>query len=189
MTISLRFSFKIGVYIEVSNVQEYISKRTASFCIFKMTSQTSFKGKFARTFLRQHLSKELPLLSHKHKGLRGVPDLIGGPPGDGSALDPYDLPRDSTRPEPLTGPPFRQAPLVPPAWPHQKICIVGAGVAGLYTAMILDSLQIPNLEYDILESADRIGGRLLTYYFDPKVPHMYYDIGAMRFPRISIMDR
>ena len=34
------------------------------------------------------------------------------------------------------------------------ICIVGAGVAGLYAAMILESLD---LEYEILEASDRIG--------------------------------
>jgi heterodisulfide reductase subunit A-like polyferredoxin len=45
--------------------------------------------------------------------------------------------------------------------PHQAIkkdkpvCIVGAGVAGLYTAMILKSLGIP---YDILELSDHVGG-------------------------------
>jgi len=67
-----------------------------------------------------------------------------------------------------------------------RICIVGAGITGLFIAMILDSLKIPGLEYDILEASDRTGGRIYTHYFS-KVPHDYYDIGAMRFPDIDIM--
>ncbi len=55
--------------------------------------------------------------------------------------------------------------------------------------MILDSLKIPNLTYEILESSDRIGGRLYTHYFDEVEEHQYYDIGAMRFPRLKIMNR
>lgn len=40
------------------------------------------------------------------------------------------------------------------------VCIIGAGVAGLYTAMILQSLGIP---YVLLEAGRRVGGRLFTY--------------------------
>lgn len=67
-----------------------------------------------------------------------------------------------------------------------RICIVGAGITGLFIAMILDSLKIPGLEYDILEASDRSGGRIYSHYFSD-VPHDYYDIGAMRFPDIDIM--
>lgn len=35
------------------------------------------------------------------------------------------------------------------------VCIIGAGAAGLYTALILQSLKIP---YTILEASDRVGG-------------------------------
>ncbi|KAI4086812.1 MAG: hypothetical protein LQ344_007249 [Seirophora lacunosa] len=66
-----------------------------------------------------------------------------------------------------------------------KVCIVGAGIAGLYSAMILDHLSIP---YDILEAAPRPGGRILTHYFSTK-KHDYYDIGAMRFPNVPPMER
>jgi monoamine oxidase len=67
-----------------------------------------------------------------------------------------------------------------------RICIVGAGITGLFIAMILDSLKIPGLEYDILGASDRTGGRIYSHYFSD-VPHDYYDIGAMRFPDINIM--
>jgi NADPH-dependent 2,4-dienoyl-CoA reductase/sulfur reductase-like enzyme len=44
-----------------------------------------------------------------------------------------------------------------------KVGIIGAGAAGLYAAMLLDSLGI---DYDIHEGSDRIGGRIFTYRFD-----------------------
>lgn len=66
-----------------------------------------------------------------------------------------------------------------------KVCIVGAGMSGLYSALILDHLGVP---YDILEAADRPGGRILTHYFSTR-EHDYYDIGAMRFPNIPPMER
>lgn len=86
-----------------------------------------------------------------------------------------------------------------------KVCIVGAGAAGLFTAMVFDWLEekskegkIPelNISYDIYEAAekDRLGGRLYTYHFPstteyPAGQHQYYDVGAMRFPDHPIMKR
>ena len=50
--------------------------------------------------------------------------------------------------------------------------IVGAGVSGLYIAMMLDSLGI---KYEILEGSGRIGGRLYTHYFPKNSgPYQYY---------------
>ena len=75
-----------------------------------------------------------------------------------------------------------------------KGCIIGAGAAGLFTAMTIDYLNkmVPdlNFSYEILEAADeaRFGGRLFTHKFSEKL-HDYYDVGAMRFPEIPIMDR
>lgn len=86
-----------------------------------------------------------------------------------------------------------------------KVCIVGAGAAGLFTAMIFDWLkskgELPDLliKYDLLEAAgeDRAGGRFYTYPFkgtkqypvDPNHPHQYYDVGAMRFPDNPVMQK
>jgi len=97
----------------------------------------------------------------------------------------------------------------------KPICIIGAGTAGLYAAMILESLGI---SYEILEANNRIGGRLYTYRFgdekkvldakvgetaryDYTVSHYYFissrhlivfewpqDLGTMRFPSINFMD-
>ncbi|RGP72367.1 hypothetical protein FLONG3_6763 [Fusarium longipes] len=76
--------------------------------------------------------------------------------------------------------------------------IVGAGVAGLFAALLFDWLNDhPKLKgkglkinYDILEAAgaQRLGGRLYTHHFSDE-EHDYYDVGAMRFPNNSIMKR
>ncbi|KAF5325024.1 hypothetical protein D9619_010095 [Psilocybe cf. subviscida] len=77
-----------------------------------------------------------------------------------------------------------------------KIGIVGAGASGLYAAMILQSL---NIDYEILEANDRIGGRLFTHRFNGEAGvdapvgtparYDYFDVGAMRFPQIPFMRR
>lgn len=71
----------------------------------------------------------------------------------------------------------------PPKEHH--VGIIGAGMAGLYTAMILKSLGI---EYEILEASNRIGGRVYTHRFSND-PGDYYDVGAMRFPETPEMKR
>ncbi|KAJ5372303.1 Amine oxidase [Penicillium concentricum] len=77
----------------------------------------------------------------------------------------------------------------PPLNENTKVCIIGAGIAGLYLALILQDLEIPNLSWDILEAnRDRIGGRIYTHRFS-EAHNDYYDVGAMRFPDIPIMSR
>jgi NADPH-dependent 2,4-dienoyl-CoA reductase/sulfur reductase-like enzyme len=44
-----------------------------------------------------------------------------------------------------------------------KVGIVGAGAAGLYAAILLESLDI---DYEILEGSNRTGGRIFTHRFD-----------------------
>jgi hypothetical protein len=80
---------------------------------------------------------------------------------------------------------------------NPAVAIVGAGAAGLFTAMILDYLNETckdagfNASYDIYEASvttetgnTRIGGRLYTHNFPglSDARHNYYDVGAMRFP-------
>ena len=83
-----------------------------------------------------------------------------------------------------------------------RVCIIGAGAAGLFTAMLFDYLNISNIpgfhvNYDIFEArAEKdpasgrfgTGGRLFTYNFSDG-PHDYYDVGAMRFPDNPVMRR
>ena len=45
---------------------------------------------------------------------------------------------------------------------QDPVAIIGAGVGGLYAAMILKSLEIP---YQILEASGRTGGRVFTHKF------------------------
>ena len=75
------------------------------------------------------------------------------------------------------------------------VCIIGAGAAGLFTALMLDSLNIP---YVIYEASDRYGGRMFTYNgFRDAAPYDYivripsmkvilYDISQFNIYRISV---
>lgn len=83
-----------------------------------------------------------------------------------------------------------------PRAPHRenrplKIGILGAGSAGLYAAMLIRSLNQPDITYELLEAnPDRFGGRLWTYKFPQAVgENDYYDVGAMRYPDIPFMCR
>ncbi|KAF4601469.1 hypothetical protein EYR38_006122 [Pleurotus pulmonarius] len=72
-----------------------------------------------------------------------------------------------------------------------KVGILGAGVGGLYAALILDSL---NIKYEIIEASQRTGGRLYTHKFKSSdvsegEKYDYYDVGAMRFPDTPVMTR
>ena len=53
------------------------------------------------------------------------------------------------------------------------ICIIGAGMAGLYAAMILQSLKIP---YQIVDAGtrERVGGRVFTHRFEGGDSPNYY---------------
>lgn len=70
-----------------------------------------------------------------------------------------------------------------------KVGIVGAGITGLYAALILDDLGI---EFELLESnKDHIGGRLFTYHFNKDYKNAkdcaafndFAEMGAMRIPK------
>ncbi|KAH7303409.1 hypothetical protein B0I35DRAFT_472320 [Stachybotrys elegans] len=75
--------------------------------------------------------------------------------------------------------------LIPAQHGNFKVGIIGAGVAGLFTALVLDAINDA-----ILEAAgeDRFGGRLYTHRFSEEDVHDYYDVGAMRFPDNGIME-
>lgn len=88
----------------------------------------------------------------------------------------------------------------PPSEPKTvKVAIIGAGAAGLMTAMCLEFLNRHQksgntgviFEYDIFEAQNRIGGRIYTHDFKNEraegLAHQYYDIGAMRIPHIAGM--
>ncbi|KAL4266201.1 FAD/NAD(P)-binding domain superfamily protein [Pleurotus pulmonarius] len=75
--------------------------------------------------------------------------------------------------------------------PEFVVGILGAGIGGLYAALILNSLDI---KYEIIEATGRSGGRLYTHKFkkqdgSPGDEYDYYDVGAMRFPDNEVMRR
>ena len=110
------------------------------------------------------------------------PSVVGQDDGDGAASD--DSPgvhrRLSTSSTP-TSADFSTDPAI-----SGSACIIGAGMAGLYTAALLDSLDLPYTLYEA--SKDRIGGRVFTHYFsaecgedEARKKHRYVELGAMRF--------
>ncbi|AQS93178.1 amine oxidase [Polaribacter sp. BM10] len=66
--------------------------------------------------------------------------------------------------------------------------IIGGGFAGLYSGLILQSL---NIEFEIFESSERVGGRIDTWYstkYDAKDTNkagLYGEVGGMRIPQFS----
>lgn len=61
-----------------------------------------------------------------------------------------------------------------------SIGIVGAGISGLYSALLLQH-YIPNARVKLFEANDRVGGRIFTYKFSDE-PFQYCEAGAMRIP-------
>ncbi|KAF8925272.1 lipoxygenase [Dissophora ornata] len=70
-----------------------------------------------------------------------------------------------------------------------QVGIVGAGMAGLFAGLILQSL---NVEFEVLESSERVGGRIYTWYspgnYNALVENnacLYGEVGGMRLPKYS----
>ncbi|KAM0188804.1 hypothetical protein ACHAPI_010413 [Fusarium lateritium] len=65
---------------------------------------------------------------------------------------------------------------------NKSFAILGGGMSGLLTSLILDSVGIHN--WKILESSERIGGRIRTAYLNGTSPMegQYHELGPMRFP-------
>lgn len=95
-------------------------------------------------------------LSAVKKGAQAIDEFTKG-----SGIDPAKL---------VTGPKYTP----PPELKDLPVGILGAGCAGLYTAMILDTLDI---KYEILEGSGRHGGRVLTHEFTSELrgqPYQYF---------------
>ncbi|KAM0327161.1 hypothetical protein ACHAQA_006292 [Verticillium albo-atrum] len=64
----------------------------------------------------------------------------------------------------------------------KKIAIVGGGMSGLMTSLLLTSVGMTN--WHIVESSQRVGGRVRTKYLNGTGPddYQYQEMGPMRFP-------
>ncbi|KAF2014203.1 L-amino-acid oxidase [Aaosphaeria arxii CBS 175.79] len=60
--------------------------------------------------------------------------------------------------------------------------ILGGGISGLMTSLLLDSVGIHN--WKIIESSERVGGRIRTVYLNGTSPEegQYHELGPMRYP-------
>lgn len=122
---------------------------------------------------------------------KGVIDMAKQSVPEASKIESIGELREATKEQTGNG-------YIPRAEGQIDVGIVGAGVAGLFAALLFDWLNDhPKLKgkglkinYDILEASGehRLGGRLYTHHFSEEA-HDYYDVGAMRFPNNSIMKR
>lgn len=64
----------------------------------------------------------------------------------------------------------------------KKIGILGGGMSGLMTSLLLDSVGVKN--WKIIESSQRVGGRIRTTYLNGTSHEegQYHELGPMRFP-------
>lgn len=64
----------------------------------------------------------------------------------------------------------------------KRIAIVGGGMSGLMTSLLLSSVGLNN--WHIIESSNRVGGRIRTKYLADTSPddYQYQEMGPMRFP-------
>ncbi|KAE8374393.1 hypothetical protein BDV26DRAFT_284329 [Aspergillus bertholletiae] len=63
-----------------------------------------------------------------------------------------------------------------------SVAIVGGGMSGLMTSLLLESVGMHN--WHIIESSGRVGGRIRTKYLNNTHPdqYQYQEMGPMRFP-------
>ncbi|KAJ5763015.1 hypothetical protein N7533_001696 [Penicillium manginii] len=65
---------------------------------------------------------------------------------------------------------------------NTSVAILGGGMSGLMTSLLLESVGIHN--WHIYESSERVGGRIRTKYLNNTSPdqYQYQEMGPMRFP-------
>ncbi|OAQ92736.1 l-amino-acid oxidase [Purpureocillium lilacinum] len=67
-----------------------------------------------------------------------------------------------------------------------KVAIVGAGMAGLMTYLVLDQAGLTNVS--IIEGSSRVGGRVRTQYMSGgPFDYSYQELGAMRLPTAVVL--
>lgn len=129
-------------------------------------NELSFTAQYVRQLIHESISRQISILHQSHDTPLPIylPGIGGAFSNDSGTLFGTNCPSEGAHLDDT-------APL------DVKFCIIGAGVAGLYIAMILKELGI---QYDLVEASDRAGGRIYTHRFS-KAPHDYYDAGATRW--------
>ena len=64
---------------------------------------------------------------------------------------------------------------------HLRVGIVGGGIAGLYSALLLKE-GLPNVSVKIFEATERVGGRVYTHRFSEE-KYQYLKLGLCDFPK------
>ena len=160
---------------------------------------------WARVLAAQAVKKDWERLTTALRHLREdqPSDGVADPPI--SELPGVEGPRiqSEERPDVLKSPPkalrgFPKAKEPSATGTVPNIGIVGAGAAGLFTAMILKWLKAHavdtdsqpfNYTCDIIEASSVAGGRLNTHSFSDTQQDLYFDVGAMRYPKNDVMTR
>lgn len=70
-----------------------------------------------------------------------------------------------------------------PLPPSLRVGIIGAGMSGLYSAILLQK-HFPGVRVKLFDAADRVGGAVYTYRFSAE-PNQYLEGGAMRVPYVK----
>ncbi|KAK1215608.1 hypothetical protein PQX77_021780 [Marasmius sp. AFHP31] len=81
------------------------------------------------------------------------------------------------RPPPHLNILFQLMSISPPG-SRPSVGIIGGGIAGLYTALLL---QREGIKFHIFEGTGTVGGRVRTHYFSQE-QDQYFEAGAMRIP-------
>lgn len=150
------------------------AERSSSRCNHDSIRRPSIRARLACHLVKTHIQKEIREAKSTCQESISLFRMLTSSPG--STVWNIELRR----------PP--ELPLVPQNGKSDsniRVCIIGAGISGLYLGMLLDELDLKNVSYDILESNERTGGRVYTYKFGPGKME-YYDVGAMRFPRVGV---
>jgi hypothetical protein len=160
-----------------------------------MARFSDYKYQWARHVARKSLVRDAEVVKREHSDALqqaangSLGGLLAGISVDATKLKLRDLASNADQKLTFGEPPKTDGEF--------HMGIVGSGVSGLFTAMIIDKLNKRSkgelkITYDILEATGpkRLGGRLYTHRFtDEPSEHQYYDVGAMRFPDNEIMNR
>lgn len=145
-----------------------------------MSTGLDYRAQYAK----QVVVGDLETLSIVHGEIKRLPasdakpDLehISGPFGIGIPSTPYGMPEAGGLYGTGELPTKTNTRSTPKSGAKVEVGILGAGAAGLYAGLIIDSLNDERISYTVMEAnnKDRKGGRLYTYKFPGGLENDYY---------------